>query len=103
MAGFGHGLAYNIFPAEFGQISHNITNNMHMAAQGFAKSQFQTQMSERGRSIDDELLKIEADRDADGHAHGAPQRRAHRKPAPPPPAHRLQKLAGDGAIFDTRG
>lgn len=100
MSGFAIPLANNVYPAHFGQISQNLQTNMQIAAQGFSNSEYKKMVRWRESAVDGSTIKPEPDRDGDGHGWNPPQRR--QRPAPPPAAHQLELLAGEGTLFDQR-
>lgn len=100
MAGFGTSIAHNLYPAEFAQISRNITSQMNQATQAFANTEMRVELARRRAAVHGDNLRTAGDRDADGHDWGPPMRR-QRGDAPPAP-HRLEIMAGEGAVFDMR-
>ncbi|NUQ34758.1 MAG: hypothetical protein HUU29_07445 [Planctomycetaceae bacterium] len=99
MAGMATSLVNNIYPAQFGQISRNITTLQADASQNFAVEKFRSDRSLRQTAVDAEHMALDGDRDGDGHAWGPPMRRK-RERLPEP--HQLETMAGEGAIFDSR-
>lgn len=99
MSGFATGLAFQVYPAEFGQISQNLQTMQHQAAMAFAATSLKEKLLRRHSSVDTEHMASNADRDADGHAWGPFQRRKRKAP---PEDHRLEHLAGEGTLFSSR-
>lgn len=98
MAGLGTTLVNNIYPAEFAQISRNLTNQQAMAAQSFAGESLRADVLKRRESVETQFMKTNQDPSGDGTGY-LPGRRRRGKA---PPAHELELLAGEGTLIDRR-
>jgi len=98
MSMLGTTLVNNIYPAEFAQISRNLTNQQAMAAQSFAEQSMKRVVLKRRESVETQFMK--ANQDAGGDGSGYLPGRRRRSGSPPP--HELERLAGEGNLIDQR-